>query len=472
MPNIKRFTNIKDNKIENDIKNFLKVLNKRSKVILLPDLHYKRGEMSPTGSVLLTENEVVPCFTHLNVGSGISSWIIKTNNLRENHIEKLFKKLSKTIPERSKKRLKYLPKTFNSKFFEECVFKGAKALVKRNILNKSDLEKLEDNGNFYNFRKMNLEKLFPKDLLQNCKNEFGSLGSGNTFIELNKIKKIFDKDVLEKWNISKEDYLLTIHSGCTAGYINLYFTPRWGIKGKNFLRFEKNKLRYHLINMLDKETILNKSKFFPGSSKYFKLDYPSYDADLYLAAVNGLTNIAVANRIWLAKFFERNLKSVFKSNFKFKLLWDSCHDTIKKLNVKNKKNIFIHRHGANFVKHSNKLPNNHKYKLTGTPVILPSCPGGDTMLLKPLRNINLSIDSICHGTGRKIDRPIARKKFSSKNSLQKIKKGGTKIYYQKTDFSGEDPNAFRGISEILKPLETKKLLKKVLLLKPIAILKG
>ena len=25
--------------------------------------------------------------------------------------------------------------------------------------------------------------------------------------------------------------------------------------------------------MFDKETILNKSKFFPGSSKYFKLDY-------------------------------------------------------------------------------------------------------------------------------------------------------------------------------------------------------
>ena len=472
MPNIKRFTNIKNNKIEKDIKRFLDILNKKSKAILLPDLHYKRGEMSPTGSVLLTENEVVPCFTHLNVGSGISSWIIKTDNLKENHIEKLFKKLSKTIPDRAKKRLKYLPKTFNSKFFEECIFKGVRALVKRRMLNKSDLEKLEDNGNFYNFKKISLEKLFPEDLLQNCKNEFGSLGSGNTFIELNRIKKIFDKNVLKKWNISKEDYLLTIHSGCTAGYINLYFTPRWGIRGKNFLKFEKNKLKYHLTNMFDKETILNKSKFFPGSSKYFKLDYPSYDANLYLSAVNGLTNIAVANRIWLAKYFESNLKRIIKSNFQFNLLWDSCHDTIKKLSTKNKKNFFIHRHGANFVKNSNKLSNKHRYKSTGTPIILPSYPGGDTMLLKPLKNIHNSMDSICHGTGRKIDRPIARKKFNSKNSLQKIKKRGVKIYYQKTDFSGEDPRAFRGISEILKPLESKKLIKKVLLLNPIAILKG
>ena len=44
--------------------------------------------------------------------------------------------------------------------------------------------------NFYNFKKISLEKLFPEDLLQNCKNEFGSLGSGNTFIELNRIKNI------------------------------------------------------------------------------------------------------------------------------------------------------------------------------------------------------------------------------------------------------------------------------------------
>ena len=59
-----------------------------------------------------------------------------------------------------------------------------------------------------------------------------------------------------------------------------------------------------------------------------------------------------------------------------------------------------------------------------------------------------------------------------KKSVPAIKKSGVKIYYHKTDFSGEDPRAFRGISEILKPLVSKKLIKKVLLLKPIAILKG
>ena len=54
-------------------------------------MHYKRGEMSPTGSVLLTENEIVPCFTHLNVGSGISAWIIKTESINKKQIEKLFR---------------------------------------------------------------------------------------------------------------------------------------------------------------------------------------------------------------------------------------------------------------------------------------------------------------------------------------------------------------------------------------------
>ena len=66
----------------------------------------------------------------------------------------------------------------------------------------------------------------------------------------------------------------------------------------------------------------------------------------------------------------------------------------KNLIQKVKKNLFIHRHGANFVKSSNKLNKNHVYSSTGTPIILPSYPGGDTMLLKPLKNIDEFLSSM------------------------------------------------------------------------------
>ena len=227
--------------------------------------------MSPTGSVLLTENEIVPCFTHLNVGSGISAWIIKTESINKKQIEKLFKNLSKNIPDRAKKRLDYLPKSINLNFFKECIFNGAKTLVKKKILKNSDLKKIEDNGNFYNFKKIEIEKFLPAELFQNCIKEFGSLGTGNTFIELTKVKQIFDKKILKKWNINQKDYILTIHSGCTAGYINLYYTPRWGIRGKNFLSFEKKKFEYHVKNMFDKKTILSKSNIFQDHQNILKL---------------------------------------------------------------------------------------------------------------------------------------------------------------------------------------------------------
>ena len=129
--------------------------------------------MSPTGSVLLTENEIVPCFTHLNVGSGISAWIIKTESINKKQIEKLFKNLSKNIPDRAKKRLDYLPKSINLNFFKECIFNGANLLKK--ILKNSDLKKIEDNGNFYNFKKIEIEKFLPAELFQNCIKEFALL---------------------------------------------------------------------------------------------------------------------------------------------------------------------------------------------------------------------------------------------------------------------------------------------------------
>ena len=129
-----------------------------------------------------------------------------------------------------------------------------KFLLKK-LLKEKNLLNIENSGNFYKNHNYFLEpeKILPKELLQNCINEFGCLGTGNTFIELHKIKEVFCKNTLKKWNISSNDLLLLVHSGSSAAYLNLYFTPRWGVRGKNFLDFEKKKWDYHKSHIKDKE---------------------------------------------------------------------------------------------------------------------------------------------------------------------------------------------------------------------------
>ena len=471
----KIFYTIKTNNlVKKDLEKFSLIKNILRPIIALPDIHLKRGEMSPTGSVLFLENAISPCFTHLSVGSGLSAWIIKNFTDDEKILDKVFKKLSKEIPGRSSKRPNYLPNIINDKFIKSSLTQGAKILVKKKLLKEKNLLNIENNGNFYKNHNYfsEPEKILPKELLQNCINEFGCLGTGNTFIELHKIKEVFCKNTLKKWNISSNDLLLLVHSGSSAAYLNLYFTPRWGVRGKNFLDFEKKKWDYHKSHIKDKESILNKSNYFPGANKYFSIKYPSYDSKLYLSAINSLTNLSLVNRLWLGIYCIKILKKQFKSKIIDNLLWDSCHDSIQKINKLKTKNYFCHRHGASIAINREKLKKNSFFKDTGLPIILPTAMGLESYILKSEKGVEKTFQSTCHGTGRSIDRPEARKKFTNKNTVNYLKKKGCKIFYKKLILSGEHPKSFKAINSVLKSGKKHNLFSKILKTKPLYILKS
>ena len=471
----KIFYTIKTNDlVKQDLKKFSLIKNILSPIVALPDIHLKRGEMSPTGSVSMLKNSIAPCFTHLSVGSGLSAWIIKDINYDENRLDETFKKLRKEIPGRSLKRPSYLPSIINNKFIKDSLKYGAKVLVSKKMLKKQDLLKIENNGNFYKnhnyFSKP--EMTLPKGLLKSCINEFGSMGTGNTFIELHKIKEVFCRKTIMKWNINTNDFLLLVHSGSSAAYLNLYYTPRWGVRGKKFLQFEKQKWDFHRNHIKDKNSILNKLNYFPGADKYFTINYPSYDAKLYLSAINSLTNLSMVNRLWLGIYFNQVLKKKFKSKITTNLLWDSCHDSIQKIKTKGTTSYFCHRHGASLAINKKKLKRNNYFKETGLPIILPTAMGLESYLLKSEKGVEKTYQSTCHGAGRSIDRPEARKKFTNKNTVNFLKKKGCKLFYKKSILSGEHPLSFKTTLSVLNSGKKHDLFSKVLKTKPLYILKS
>ena len=81
-------------------------------------------------------------------------------------------------------------------------------------------------------------------------------------------------------------------------------------------------------------------------------------------------------------------------------------------------------------------------------------------------------NSICHGTGRKLDRPNSISKFTNKGSINKITKGKVKLYYKMKKISGEHPDSFKNLKEVINSLEKKIKIKKLFLTKPIYIFKS
>ena len=89
--------NLVSKKIKEDIKKFVSI-EKNNQASILPDIHMKKGEMSPTGSILLSK-KIIPSYTHLSIGSGISTWTFEVEKGFEvENFEKLFKHLQFKIP--------------------------------------------------------------------------------------------------------------------------------------------------------------------------------------------------------------------------------------------------------------------------------------------------------------------------------------------------------------------------------------
>ena len=453
-----------ENKIIKDLKNFQKI-DKANRISVLPDVHLKKGEMSPTGCVLVS-NKITPSFTHLSVGSGISLWSIEVdNNFNIKKFDSLFKFLTKKIPGTNSKNKKL--HNFTEKQLENFFKFGPSSFLKKKLFKRSFLKNIENEGNFAkNIKnKISYEESVPDYIKKIAKKNFGTLGTGNTFIELHEIKEDFTNT-----KFSKKKLFFYIHSGIPEAYLTMFYSPRWGLHGNKFIPFEKTKWDFFGNHMLDKKSIITKKNFFPDASKYFGLDPDSYDGKLYLSAMAYTCNIAIANRIYLATIINEYLKK--KLSIKsMTLIWDCIHDSVKK-EIVNKKDKIVHRHGASPVYNDNYIKKNLKNNRNYKRIVIPSKPGGDSLIAVIKGNISQYNNSICHGTGRLLDRPVARSKYNHNLTKKKILNKVNNLYFKMKDISGENPNSFRSIEEIIGILEKAKLINKQYITTPKYILKS
>ncbi len=453
-----------DKKIIIDLKKFQNE-DKNNRITILPDAHLKRGEMSPTGCVLISD-KIFPSFTHLSVGSGISMWTIEVEkDFNLTKFNSLFKFLQKKIPGNnlSKRKIHNFSNNEIDNFFKN----GPKLFFNKKYFNKSLAKNIENGGNFLKKikNKIPYKNSVPTFIKEIGKNNFGTLGTGNTFIELHEVEKSFKKQKNDKKKL-----FFYIHSGLPEAFLTLFYAPRWGLHGEKFIPFEREKWNFFGKHLCDKETILNKKNFLPGSSKYFGLDQNSYDGRLYISAMAYICNIAISNRIYLASIINEFIKKKFKIN-NMNLIWDCIHDSIQK-ETSGKKTKIVHRHGASPVYSDDFINRYLKKNKSYKKFAIPSRPGGQTLVGTINNNVTKYNNSICHGTGRIFDRPEARKKFNHLSTKKKIMKKIKNLYSKMKDISGEDPDSFRSIKDIISILEKKKLINKEFITKPIYILKS
>lgn len=287
--------------------------------------------------------------------------------------------------------------------------------------------------------------------MERGKNQIGSVGSGNHFIEIGEIQNIKDTEIAKIWEIEEGDVYILIHSGSRGfGHQICQDTLSEFIK------------KGYANELVDKQLVSAPIKSIDGKN--------------YIKRMAAAANFAFNNRQQILHFVRDSFFEVFnieKENIV--QLYDVCHNIAKfeahEVDGK-KRDLCVHRKGATRALGPNSKELTKKYQRTGQPVLVPGDMGRASYLLSGLGNEKV-FSSCCHGAGRAKSRVQSSKEWRGVDLIAHMKKMGTDVMAKsKRTISEEMPDAYKPVDEVVETVEIAKLAKIVAKLKPHLVVKG
>ena len=313
--------------------------------------------------------------------------------------------------------------------------------------------------------------------------QMGSLGSGNHFLEFQKVDKVYDS----RLGLEEGQLVIMIHTGsrglghvvCSEAIENAEQDEINSEENVSERETESNfilKLRDGKISADEKEKIRHQFNQFKlnrnqkktekdkdGLPKFFRSDTATKN---YLLQMGSATNFAFANRALINLTVEKILK---KYGIETELIYDCGHNSLYQEEFDNKI-LTVHRKGA-----SRALPKGHpalseKYREIGQPVPVGGSMGTASYLLLS-KETGQTRFSCPHGSGRVITRTQAKAQFT----IADVQKRMGKIILMCKSSDGaieEHPEVYKDIDLVIGAAEQLGLVDRVVRLTPLGVIKG
>ncbi len=422
-------------------------------VVVLPDGH--EGYGFPVGGVAAMDAEngmISPGGVGYDINCGVR--LIKTNLMEKDvrpRLKELVTELFTSIPSGvgSKGAVR-----LTSSDLDEVLVKGVQWAVDHGYGSKDDADVCEENGQIKN---ADPGKISPTARKRGAP-QLGSLGSGNHFLEVQRVDQIHDKEAAKKMGIFNEGQItVLIHCG-SRGFGHQVCS--------DYLRVSEQALSKYNINLVDRELAC-----VPNSSE---------EGESYRKAMFAALNYAWSNRQmithWTRKAFERVFKQT-ESDLDMKLIYDVAHNIAKVEKHKidgEMRSVVVHRKGATraFPQGRDEVPK--KYRDIGQPVFIPGSMGtGSWILLGKPGSMDLSFGSTAHGAGRMMSRSAARRNFTEGQVQKSL--GDKGIFIKALTREGvveETPEAYKDVDAVANVSHELGIATKVAKLVPIGVIKG
>lgn len=408
--------------------------------LAMPDAHWGYG--APIGAVFATDPKAGGVISPGAVGFDINCGMrLITTNLTQKEvapkIEKLVDSLFENIP--AGVGGKGFVRLSDSEF-KKLMVEGAAWVIKRGFGWKEDLGSIEEGGKIEG---ANPDKVSQK-ALERGRAQLGTLGSGNHYLEVQIVGKIFDQNQAKHFGLEVGQVAVMIHCG-SRGFGHQVAT--------DYLTLFEERMGKYGIAVPDPQ--LSAAPF------------ESQEGKDYFSAMAAAANNAFANRQLITHRVREVFEEIFGTSAEklgMKLIYDVAHNIAKREeHTANGKplTVIVHRKGA-----TRSFPRQ--------PVIIGgSMESGSYLLVGTEDALKLSFGSTAHGSGRTMSRAAAKRQVRGEKLQQELKNRG--IYIRTTSMPGlaeEAGLAYKNISEVVETISQLNLSKPVASFAPIGNIKG
>ena len=340
--------------------------------------------------------------------------------------------------------------TLSDRELDSVLSIGSKWAQENGYLWESDLEVLEENGC--------IDNAVPEHVSHYARTrgrkQVGSLGSGNHFLEVQKVDEIFDEEAAKAFGLFKNQAVVMMHTGSRGCGHQVC---------QDHLECILKASKREGLDLPDKQ--------LASAPLYTK------EAQEYLGAMSAAANFAWTNRSLISYATRKAFSHVFGGDGKslgMDTVYDVSHN-IAKIEKHGGEELCVHRKGATraFGPDSSDIP--QKYKSFGQPVIVPGDMGTSSYVLSGTAGaMDQTFGSTCHGAGRALGRKAALKKYNSTNLVKQLWKKN-RVYVRARSprvASEEAPGAYKDVSEVVDVCHATGIANKVVKLKPIGVVKG
>ena len=329
--------------------------------------------------------------------------------------------------------------------------RGAQFALERGYGNSDDLEYVEEHGR--------VEGADPAAVSVHAKQrqlkQVGTLGSGNHYLEVQYVERVYDENAAKAFGLSKGKVVVSIHTGSRALGHQI---------GTDYLKVLKRASEKYLIPVREPELVA--------------APIESPEGKRYISAVQAGINCAFANRQAIGGLVRKAFKAVFSlSDGDIRTMYEVGHNNLKfeKHEIDGiERKLLIHRKGATRAFGAGRSEVPERYRKVGQPVIVGGTMGtASYILIGTEKGMRETFGSAVHGAGRRKSRKQALREYRGEDIIGELGARGILIkVHSRKGAAEEAPGAYKDVDGVVSIMEGAGVNRRVVRLKPLICIKG